>query len=670
MTIRSLAVALLLICLTFVTSVRAVQEPVRFDGKSVTLHKKLTILPDTDGYLTIKDVSSPDAAHRFVPGSEFAGKTLHPGAYWLRFELINPDREARNIVVFPLGPWNEIRLYVAQGSGHSMRRSGLLVPLSERDLEVNRLVQFGAPYSPVSATLPGSSNTTLYLRLASDWRYGSLDYFAVEVDDLAKIISEERTIRLVEGVFIGIFIALGLYHLLLMAALRDASYGFYVLHIFGMALVSTQFYGFPREYLWPERPVWNIEAFNLWRMFAIVGLAQFTRIFLNTRKSNAHLNVALLVVMGGSVLTMAAIPFASFTFIVEAMGLWFLAMFIVAFWTGVLAQIAGNPLARYFLAGNVFTLLGIAIAIMGEYGLLESIAWSNFGPQIGTTLEALMLSQGLAYRVNLMRAEILNNRLAEERVRREHEEAQRSFLERQKLELEQKVVARTAELSTERERSESLLRNILPTTIAEELKQFGKISPKRHDEVSILFTDFANFTQTVATIPPQRMVEELNEIFLGFDEIVERHGLEKIKTIGDAYLAAAGVPEPLPDAAAHCVRAALDMQHWIANRNLSSSIKWGLRIGIHSGPVVAGVVGSKKYAYDIWGDTVNIASRMESAGEVGRVNISAYTHDLIRAHFDCEYRGKIAAKGKGDIDMYFVLCESGLDDPVQLVDET
>jgi class 3 adenylate cyclase len=283
---------------------------------------------------------------------------------------------------------------------------------------------------------------------------------------------------------------------------------------------------------------------------------------------------------------------------------------------------------------------------------------SAFGPQIGTALEALLLSRGLAYRMNLIKAELAEKRVAEERLRREHEEEQRVFLEQQKTVLEKKVAERTVELSAERERSEVLLRNILPVSIAEELKRDGRSAPRRHEEVSILFSDFASFTQTVATIPPHRMVDELNEIFHGFDDIIERHGLEKIKTIGDAYLAAAGLPEPLEDHAGKCVLAALEMQQWIANRNVSASIKWGLRIGVHSGSVVAGVVGKKKYAYDIWGDTVNIASRMESAGAPERVNVSAYTYDLIRAQFDCEYRGKIDAKGKGEIDMYFVLRET------------
>jgi class 3 adenylate cyclase len=172
--------------------------------------------------------------------------------------------------------------------------------------------------------------------------------------------------------------------------------------------------------------------------------------------------------------------------------------------------------------------------------------------------------------------------------------------------------------------------------------------------VTILFTDLSEFTYAVSAMPADRMVAELNEIFEAFDNISDACGVEKIKTIGDAYMAASGLPKPCSDHAHRCVRAGLLMINYLEERNRATAFKWSLRVGIHSGPVVAGVVGKRKYAYDIWGDTVNIASRMESAGETGRVNISAYTYDLIRGEFDCEYRGKLDARGKGNLDMYFV----------------
>jgi class 3 adenylate cyclase len=227
-------------------------------------------------------------------------------------------------------------------------------------------------------------------------------------------------------------------------------------------------------------------------------------------------------------------------------------------------------------------------------------------------------------------------------------------LQRSERELEGKVSQRTLELQHEQIRTKELLHNILPREIAEELSATGSARPARHDSVTILFTDFIGFTQAVSTMPADRMVAELNEIFAAFDSITDECGVEKIKTIGDAYMAAAGLPKACPDHAQRCVRAGLRMIDYLENRNRTAAFKWSLRVGVHSGPVVAGVVGKRKYAFDIWGDTVNVASRMESSGEIGRVNISAYTYDLIREEFDCEYRGKLDARGKGHIDMYFV----------------
>ena len=220
--------------------------------------------------------------------------------------------------------------------------------------------------------------------------------------------------------------------------------------------------------------------------------------------------------------------------------------------------------------------------------------------------------------------------------------------------LEHKVKERTSELVREQSKTRDLLTNILPESVIEELTTTGRVKPTRHEEVTVLFTDFGNFTQATASMPASRMVGELNEIFVAFDEITVQEGVEKIKTIGDAYMAAAGITPNTPDHAQRCTKAALRMLSYMEERNLHSAFKWELRIGLHSGTVVSGVVGKRKYVFDIWGDTVNVASRMESSGEVGRVNVSAYTYDLIQKDYECEYRGKVVAKGKGEIDMYFV----------------
>jgi len=208
------------------------------------------------------------------------------------------------------------------------------------------------------------------------------------------------------------------------------------------------------------------------------------------------------------------------------------------------------------------------------------------------------------------------------------------------------------------ERSDALLLNILPREIADELKLKGQAEARQYDAVTVLFTDFRNFTQIAEKLSPAELVAELDAIFRAFDNIIAIHDLEKIKTIGDSYMCAGGLPVPNSSHARDVVRAALEirnfMEHHIRERRGKGLEPYEIRIGIHSGPVVAGIVGRSKFAYDIWGDTVNLASRMESSGEPGKINISGQTYDLVKGHFNCVYRGKIKAKNKGEVDMYFV----------------
>jgi adenylate cyclase len=229
---------------------------------------------------------------------------------------------------------------------------------------------------------------------------------------------------------------------------------------------------------------------------------------------------------------------------------------------------------------------------------------------------------------------------------------------RQKQKAKAKIEKAYNEVERQKEKSDELLLNILPYEVAEELKEKGYTTAKAFDEVTVLFSDIKGFTNVAEKLTAQELVKEINTYFSAFDNIILKYGLEKIKTIGDAYIAAGGLPEKNSATAQNVVEAAIAMQQEVEKlkqeRIKTKKPFFELRIGIHTGPVVAGVVGIKKFQYDIWGDTVNLAARMEQSGVPGKINISQHTYDLIKDRFTCVHRGKIEAKNKGEIDMYFV----------------
>lgn len=221
-----------------------------------------------------------------------------------------------------------------------------------------------------------------------------------------------------------------------------------------------------------------------------------------------------------------------------------------------------------------------------------------------------------------------------------------------------KYTQRTKEIiEHEKERSEKLLLNILPEETAQELKEKGKVAAKRFESATILFTDFKAFTKYSENLSPVDLVKSIDFYFSKFDEIIEKYDLEKIKTIGDAYFCVGGVPNISKDHPQKIAAAALEIVDFVnaAKDSIDDHLTaFDIRLGINTGPVVAGVVGTKKFAYDIWGDTVNIASRMESSSETGRINISENTYQLIKDEFNCEYRGEFEVKNKGKMKMYYL----------------
>jgi adenylate cyclase len=224
--------------------------------------------------------------------------------------------------------------------------------------------------------------------------------------------------------------------------------------------------------------------------------------------------------------------------------------------------------------------------------------------------------------------------------------------------LEQIINKRTEDLIIEKEKTEALLANVLPKNTADELMAKGKATKMKYNFVTVLFSDIQGFTKIAEEMNPEILIDELDKFFFYFDSVVEKYRIEKIKTIGDAYMCAGGIPEKNRTNPVEIVLSALEMMAYMNRVKETTGIEgmkyWDIRIGIHTGTVVAGVVGQKKLSYDIWGDTVNTASRMESSGDGGKINISGTTYEFVREFFTCEYRGKMPVKYKGELEMYFV----------------
>lgn len=232
--------------------------------------------------------------------------------------------------------------------------------------------------------------------------------------------------------------------------------------------------------------------------------------------------------------------------------------------------------------------------------------------------------------------------------------------------LEEIIQERTEALIKEKEKSENLLANILPKNIEDELKLTGKATSSKFKMVTVLFADIQGFTKIAEQMNPEKLIDELDKFYFHFDSVVEKYNIEKIKTIGDAYMAAGGIPIKNRTNPVEVVLAALQMQKYMKELKKTKADIWDLRVGIHTGSVIAGVVGQKKFSYDIWGDTVNTASRMESSGEIGKVNVSVTTYELVKNFFQGRYRGKMPVKYKGDIEMYFI---TGIKPEFQALDE-
>ncbi|MEP7156736.1 MAG: adenylate/guanylate cyclase domain-containing protein [Betaproteobacteria bacterium] len=597
---------------------------------SVELWPAVTLLHDPEATFNIESVLQHAAEFR-PPESAYATLGLRKKVVWLRVPLtVSSAGDGEWILDIDYTLLNHIDVYILTGGKVSRH-----IELGNARLWSQRPLASRSHAVPLSLA-PGSQ-PELLLRIDT---LGAM-ILPITLSKPFAFHARAQNEQMLQGLLTSLGLFLLMYSLLQWISVRENQYLKYALLISGSVLFSVHFFGIGEMYLWTDNEWLERHLAGITALVAACGTGLFIEEVL---RADIHPWLRRALKILSALLALAALLHAADVIDIYGVSLVMGSLGLLPALMGLPGAIArirrGDEVGAYFMLAWLGYFFCSAILVGVVKGSVDVNFWTMHSFQFGATFDMLVF----------MHIALLGTR----RERRRLESERRTFVEEQKTELARQVDERTMELAQERERSEVLLRNMLPDAIADELKHSGKSIPRRHENVSILFTDIVDFTKIVAAIPASKTVDELNEIYTGFDRIVARHGLEKINTVGDAYMAAAGVPEPCADHARRCVLAALEMQQWIAGRNQDSAIEWAVRAGVHSGAVVAGVVGTTKFAYGIWGDTVNVASRMESAGERGRVNISADTYALLAGEFDCEYRGKVAAKGKGDIDMYFV----------------
>jgi class 3 adenylate cyclase len=629
------------------------------------------VIEDADGSLTVDQLASP-------------GNALHPvdqltdlrtnRFYWIRVRLKNAGKLDRQLIIDKLPNWEQFTAHIVHADGSIVvldKNPSAYVSIpnfaKDHDLVRSRSDEFITRYAQFD--LRRGEEITLLARVKATHVFKHPD-LSLSIADYAQYLEIKRQSLYFEGTLLGVILSMlmfSLYNALILRDRTSISYAGWLLASSALPLVLSMLDGqrLPeffmdvrgRQVLGVDIERFSVLAFG---SLHVVAYIIFSTLFLDIRRRYPSVFKALVAFTAFNVGVVAVQLWVDYDF--SANLIWgpyytlHIGLMLLVLYCGLREAARGTTGAAYFslalcpyIVFRIFYALGIVkwwspLALLPDTGLSFFLKNSAGIQQVlSIAFEAVIMSFAVAGRTKSLQ-DAMNRTL----------ENQKNLIELQNHTLERTVSERTAELESKRLGIQELLHNMMPSSIAHELEATGTTRPVRHDSVTILFTDFVGFTHAASVMPANRMVAELNEIFGNFDRITAECGVEKIKTIGDAYMAVAGAPVSCTDHAQRCTRAGQKMLAYIRDRNTTATFKWALRVGIHTGPVVAGVIGTKRIAFDIWGDSVNVASRMESASEPDRINISAYTYDLIRQEIACEYRGKIPVKGKGEMDMYFV----------------
>ncbi len=552
--------------------------------------------------------------------------------YWLRVDIENKTQQAVYLILNN-PEIRELNVHLKDQDNHiTTKNSGTNTLHSTRDLQS----------SDFTFHL-GEKPKTLLLELVTESDF----YIPAYLGATPALVSERHYVDLFNGAFGGIIIAMLMYNFFIFFTTKDKIYLYYFLQILSAFLLMLRFRGIGFDLIWFNFPIFNISSSFFICLTAITSVLFGTN-FLETRKHTPHLHTLLWIIAGiaGCLLVPAFLNIQPFA--IKSTQLLSLILTFVLLYTAIKIHRLGNKNAIYYIIAGLALFFSIPILLLSLNGFIELTALTLGSYQMGIALETILLSNALANKINIYKEEQENSQKHLMAKTLENER----LIKEQNVILENKVNARTKELMREKAKTDELLLNILPKPIAEELKIYGKATPRLHQQVSVMFIDIQEFTQYSEEITPEELVEDIDRLFRGFDRIVKRHKVEKIKTIGDAYLCAAGLHKESKEPANDILAAAQDIISFV-NMEQEKGKFFNVRVGIHCGSVVAGVVGESKFAYDIWGDTVNVAARMEQNSEIGKINVSQDFYSLVKDRANFEHRGKIEAKNKGEIDMYF-----------------
>lgn len=626
------------------------------DGRAIN-NESIQYLEDSSSVFKIEDILafSENSEYRFI-SAESADIVPKIGTYWIKFSVENQN-DFDGEWLFDFESWSDVKFYtVSDNIVEKELITGHLVPFVDRHYPMGNMNHLLLPVYSAERI-----NCIVRLEFIEDHLIVPTN-LNFSIGERSVIDAHNGRVKQIISVFIGILIFIFIYHLFVYLSTRNISYVYYLVIVAATLYMTLSNSGYVIEVFQ------SMESFPRWRgMFEAIGsgltavmMIMFTMQILQTKDNIPFWHkvmrwfiwIVIILTIGNN------ISFKVFGPLILLTTFLLMAVFITV---GIIAVRKRLPSGGYYLLAYSFSVVGIFILFSMLSGAIPKTDFNaHYAMPLGYTLEMVFYSLALANVINVLKKE---NYAGQQQIIAQLKENQ-ELQTKVNRELESKVQERTQEIRkqseiivAEKEKADELLLNILPAETAEELKAKGKATTKSFAKASVLFTDFENFTQICENMTPDEIVGNLDACFRAFDDIAVELNLEKIKTIGDSYMCAEGIPDHSKTTPSNIVEAGLRMQEfiktWNEKKKAQGEAVWPMRVGINSGPITAGVVGKKKFAYDIWGDTVNLAARMESASDVGKVNLSEFTRDLVKDQFKFTSRGKLPAKNYGDVDMYF-----------------